>query len=409
MVRVARAAVVALTALALLACDDNTGPSVSTPQLPRIETAMALGALHTCALTASGKAYCWGKNNVGQLGDGSLNDHITPSLITAPASAVFVHISAANNYTCAVTAQHELYCWGAIPQGAASVATPQLLVGAPQVQAVSAGWFIGCALDLSNLAYCWGTNEVGQLGNGDSVAKAAPVAVNGGVKFRNITAGLKTTCGLTSGSQAFCWGNNAQRNTGVAGSPSAVIAPTAVQGGLAFTTLVTGATLSCGIVASSAGYCWGQSYFGSGGFGQASEFSISPPTTFVAPTQVGAMLFKQIVPGTGNDIYDSTCGLRADGTAFCWGMNSSGQLGISTSLPTACSDSGQLWQCTNTPLAVSTSEKFLWLASGAETVCGITTSHVLMCWGRNGAGQVGDGTTVNQLVPIVVAGGLVMP
>jgi alpha-tubulin suppressor-like RCC1 family protein len=129
-------------------------------------TSITAGNEYTCALTSAGAAYCWGKNNFGQLGDGTNTDSSTPVAVSMPAGVTFTSISVGYEHTCALTS--------------------------------------------TGAAYCWGANGFGQIGDGTTTDSNTPVAVSmpAGVTFTQIDAGHAYTCALTSTGIAYCWGNN---------------------------------------------------------------------------------------------------------------------------------------------------------------------------------------------------------
>lgn len=181
--------------------------------------AISAGAGHTCALDGTGKAWCWGRNVDGQLGDG------TPISRTAPAAVAgnlsFAAISAGNGFTCGISATGDLYCWGYNPLGqlgitGAARTVPTQVPGIANVMTISAGGEHACAITLGGSAWCWGNNSRGQVGSGGSTsAFFQPTGVAGALSFRSISAGAAHTCGLTTAGIAYCWGGNDEGRLGV--------------------------------------------------------------------------------------------------------------------------------------------------------------------------------------------------
>jgi len=172
------------------------------------------------------------------------------------------------------------------------------------------------------MAYCWGSNGYGQLGDGTvGTNRSAPVDVSGGRAFTALVAGSNHTCGLVSGGTTYCWGSNlfGQLGDGTSGYGTDRTAPVAVSGGRTFTALVAGGYHTCGLVSGGTAYCWGGNYSGQLGDGTTSQQ--------LAPVEVSdGRVFTALVAG-GNQ----TCGLVSGGTAYCWGDNSFGELGDGTS------------------------------------------------------------------------------
>lgn len=196
--------------------------------------------------------------------------------------------------------------------------------------------------------------------------------------LQSVDAGGNHSCGVAAGGAAFCWGANGSGQLGAAVADTKV--PTAVVGGLAFTSITTGGAHSCGLV-SGAAYCWGNNSTG--------QLGDATTTTRFQPAPVaGGFIFTAIEAG---DLH--TCGLQANGTARCWGLNSSGQLGDG-------SVGAQL-----SPTLVVDAHVFTALSAGSVHTCGIEAAKVF-CWGSNVQGRLGDGTTINRPVPTPVSGGL---
>lgn len=246
------------------------------------------------------------------------------------------------------------------------------------------GDFHSCGLNSVGEVFCWGANQQGQSGNGLSANEraAAPIAVLGGFIFAKIYAGGSHSCGITTDGVSMCWGNNVGGQLGI-GSVETKPQPTAVVGGQVFTSLTTStAAHTCGLTAAGAAWCWGENEFGRLGDGTQ--------TLRNAPVAVsGGIVFTSISAGGGH-----TCGLTAAGTAYCWGLNSRGQVGDGTTANKLV------------PVPVSTSLKFRQIAAGVAHTCALTEQNIPYCWGDNVAGALGDGTTTSsQNTPVPVAGG----
>jgi alpha-tubulin suppressor-like RCC1 family protein len=250
-------------------------------------TALAAGSSHTCALATTGGAYCWGVDESGQLGDGSSGFSATPRAVTA--DTLFAAIAAGGSHTCALTATGAAYCWGSNAAGQLGDGyrlnglsfknTPVAVAGGLTFVQISAGGSHTCAVTAAGVAYCWGANTAGQLGTGaaDSFA-LTPQRVTGSVNFHTITAGGPHICGLSTDSLAYCWGNNADGELGngtTSSQPTAT--PVPVSGGPHFADLRAGASHTCAIT-GGAGlviYCWGLGLQGQ--LGQAFPHSSAVP------------------------------------------------------------------------------------------------------------------------------------
>src|SRR2546425_524199 len=190
-------------------------------------SAVTAGYSHTCGLaTVAGAApYCWGGNGSGQLGDGTTMSQSSPVLVQTPAGVSFTALTAGTAQTCGVTAAGVAYCWGANGSGqlgdgtTTSRSTPVLVQSPPGVTstAVGAGASHAGGVTAAGAAYCWGGNGSGQLGDGTNTTnRLTPVLVQApaGESFKAVTAGAVHTCGVTAAGTAYCWGRNVEGQLG---------------------------------------------------------------------------------------------------------------------------------------------------------------------------------------------------
>lgn len=280
---------------------------------------VAAGGSHSCAVTSGGEAYCWGGNTAGQLGDGTTTQRQSPVRVITPAGVTFAQLAAATVQTCGVTTAGAVYCWGLNRLTPILVPAP---VGVIFTQVATYGEH-ACGVSTAGSAYCWGDNSQGQLGDGTSSERVAPVLVTAptGVTFTQVATGAVHSCGLTTAGAVYCWGNNQAGQLGAdlfvrSFTPVLVNAPA----GVTFTQLSAGGGHSCAVTAAWEAYCWGGNPSGQLGDGTT--------TTRFAPfrvTPVTGATFTQLDAGRGH-----TCAATIAETVFCWGFNRSGQLGDGT-------------------------------------------------------------------------------
>ena len=240
-------------------------------------TAVAAGGLHTCAVTNGGALVCWGSNNNGQLGDGTAANRLTPVAVSGLSSGVTA-VAGGAFHSCAVTSAGGVVCWGRNEDGqlgdgtTTPRSTPAPVSGLSSgVTAIALGSFHACALTGVGGIVCWGDNRYGQLGDGTTVKRLTPVAVTGLSDVMAVATGGSHTCAVTSGGGVLCWGFYASGKT-TAITPEAVNSlpsgVTAVAAGVSHTCAVT----SGGVVA-----CWG--FNGSGQLGDGTTTDHTTPVT----------------------------------------------------------------------------------------------------------------------------------
>lgn len=309
---------------------DGDGLICGLPVVPLSFTDVGAGYTHSCGLTAAGTAYCWGFNQSGQLGDESTTQRLTPVAVHMPAGKTFASIAVGGAHTCGLTAAGEAYCWGEnnsygqVGDGTLENKVIPVAVQSGDVlfTSITAGGAHTCALTASGQAYCWGYNLNGQLGDNSTTNRSTPVQVAQpeGVTFNRITAGGSHTCALTAANVAYCWGwdDFGQLGDGATVDQSA---PVAVQvRGATFATLSAGGAHTCGKTPTGDSYCWGGNIHGE--LGDGTNDNSSTPVQVPMPSGVDSLTPR----GGGNH----TCGLTYQGAAYCWGFNDQGQVGDGT-------------------------------------------------------------------------------
>jgi alpha-tubulin suppressor-like RCC1 family protein len=286
---------------------------------PALEfTALEAGDNNGCGITKDKLLYCWGPDASGQIGNGGKGGGAQPTLATVGQER-FDSITVGGEHACALNVARRAYCWGNDDFGqlgdnrTVRSTTPIPVIGNLTFSSISAGTFHTCGISNAQI-YCWGRNESGQLGSGViSVSSDAPVPVVGGAGFVALSAGGNHTCALSASGEAFCWGNNESLESGQPdGLP--VLAAVAVGGGV-FTRISSGNAHTCGLTATGVVSCWGRNddaQLGNGSMGGTSP---------IAAVQ-SAIAFKSVTAGANH-----TCALGSDGETYCWGSNVYGTLG----------------------------------------------------------------------------------
>jgi alpha-tubulin suppressor-like RCC1 family protein len=366
----------ATTALTVRALIDN-GPPV------------AVGGLHTCALSTEGQAYCWGNNNSGQLGDGTSEDRLSPVPVSGAVRFVALTGGRGTAFTCGLDASGAAWCWGSNSVGelgdgtTLSRAVPTRVFTDRRFAQLTAGRSHACGIATDGESYCWGFNFYGQLGGNSTANATTPTRVQSAVRFARIGSGSNHTCAQQVTGETWCWGINDQGQLGngttTGSSPNPL--PVAVSTAQRFVALTSGGFHNCGLTAAGTAYCWGNNNSGQLGDGTTATQS--------TPVAVPGGPYAAISAG---QFY--SCATTGSGSTTCWGSNSLGQLG-----------DGLL---TNrlTPTPVSGSLAFLAVYPSVNHSCGMVTTGALQCWGYNSNGQLGDGTRSNLVAPAPIAGNI---
>jgi alpha-tubulin suppressor-like RCC1 family protein len=382
--------------LVTLGCrDDTTSPTVpeSTPALatassqPLAFRQVSAGAYHSCGVTADSRAYCWGEGAFGALGDGETSPLNRSRPVAVAGGLRFRSVSAGTSYACGLTIDRRAYCWGINADGELGDGTttgrtsPVAVAGGRRFRQVSASYRHTCGVTTSHVTVCWGRNAGGELGDGTTTQHLRPARVAGGLKFSQVRAGGLHTCGLTTGDRVYCWGSNDFGQLGD-GTTTTRLKPVAALGGLSFRQVTSGAASTCGVTTGARAYCWGRNQYGE--LGDGTTTPRLRPRAVVA----GGLQFDNLTMGVFH-----TCGVTTDHRPYCWGWNFYGQLGDGT-------NTNRL-----TPVAVATGLRFGAVSSGVvgSHNCAVTASEVAYCWGRNSSGNLGDGTTIDRRTPVAVA------
>src|SRR6266516_3798313 len=245
----------------------------------------------SCGITTDGRAYCWGPNGWGGLGNGTITPYAGSTVPVAVAGGLTLQSVSVRRHVCAVATSGAAWCWGLNEKGQIGDGTienqghPTAVQGGLRFAQVSAGWDLTCGVTVGGAAYCSGWNQFCQLGDGTEIDRTSPVAVVGGLTFLTVSAGLDFTCGITTGHKAYCWGDNYAGELGdstITGPETcyagAWIAcsttPVAVAGELTFTMVSAGLGHACGITTEGAAYCWGRNDEGELGDGTTTSSSI---------------------------------------------------------------------------------------------------------------------------------------
>ena len=235
-----------------------------------------------------------------------------------------------------------------------------------------------CAITIAGATKCWGFNESGETGSTASAGDCLigpcsldPQPVEVAARFDAIAAGHRHTCAVARG-EAWCWGNNARGQAGAAtyaaGCAATPCAPPRRIDGLANVVAVaSGGSHACALTRDGTAWCWGDNRNGQLGIGQPTVLESSSPRRVITDTR-----FTSIAAGTWH-----TCALGVDGTVACWGDGRAGQLGAD--------------QATRSEIPLRESSRRRWsaLSAGGRSTCALLPTGEVWCWGSGAGGRLG--------------------
>ena len=261
-----------------------------------------------CGIDASGTGICWGSNGDGELGRGTQDgDGVDQPPASVSGGLVFDQIAAGSGHACGLTADGLAYCWGDNTWGQLGNAStdralePVAVLGSELYLDIDADLGITCAIRIDGIAACWG---IGNLGNATIHESHQPLAVSGGIPFTAITVGPDHACARTATGVVFCWGANTDGQVGTGTAGGVVDVPAAIGGTLRLSRIDAGTTHTCGLRGNGEAHCWGSGAIG-----------IGTGTSAAAPTPVSTELrFASISAGE-----DRTCAATTGGATYCWG------------------------------------------------------------------------------------------
>ena len=395
---------------------------------------LALGARHTCVLSAAGTVSCWGEGQYGQLGMGNTNsigDNEVPESVGVPVDLGFVGattiplrasaITAGDAHTCAIVTGARVKCWGAAGYGqlgrgnstpigdneTPAATTPLNIGNNDAIESVSAGDIHTCATTIAHVVYCWGNSDFGQAGQGTTVPIGdtagerpnAPVQLPNGLGARVVSAGAAHTCVVLDGNNVTCWGQATFGQLGYGNinhiGDNEFVAANPVHGGRVLlraspvntVALAVGhGAHTCAIVRGGSVSCWGANSWGQLGLARPDAIGDDE-----LPETAGTVALPENRAALALAIGEfHTCALLAGGKVSCWGNGANGRLGYGNTAPVGDNE---------TP---ATGPGFVQLPGGATATaiatgmahtCALLASGKVTCWGANGSGQLGYGNT----------------
>ena len=332
---------------------------------------VAAGRDHTLGLRTNGTLYAWGRNDHGQLGNGTGTNATTPTLVSG--MGPYTQVAAGGSHSLALQANGTAWAWGRNDYGQLGIGTTadahapvQVSGGGTYVQ-LAAGGLHSLGLQTNGTAWAWGSNSSGQLSTAGPDA-SSPTAVSEVGPYTQVTAGDEHSMGLKSNGTAWAWGRNDSGQLGNGGTT--VTKPTQVGSASTWVMVAAGGGHSLGLQANGVLYTGGRNDYGQLGNGTVANAVVFVATGSALPTRSTAV---------GKDF---GVAVRADGTLWAWGHNQFNQLG-----------NGTIFDHIR-PEQVGTSNEWVQVAAGADYALALKANGTLWAWGHNDYGQLGTGTTV---------------
>lgn len=295
-------------------------------------------------------------------------------------------ISGSSSHICGVTIESDTLCMGqngsgqiGAPSGPRIYTVPIAVQASPNFKSIFSASAYSCGLTLQGLVYCWGDNQYGQLGDGTKVASHIPIRVAGTSRFISLSVGEKHACAINTGKQLYCWGQSdligtkfavAEFTDSTLPMPLNLVRPpfrtvqkadeppSAPEFDLVEAVSV-GDGYTCALDRRAQLYCWGINTAGRLGTGDTSNSAV--------PALIAnGMRFKEIQAGPGNH----TCGISMTNKVYCWGDNSFGQIGIGSR------------DSVGIPTEVKSDRNFNYLWIGPVATCAGAEVGGIFCWGK---------------------------
>ena len=374
------------------------GPGGTPPTLggtTAAPTSLICGDDHTCFVNGTGSLACWGLNLERQLGHFGTVAGGDAWLANQGNFTRVAMVDAEQRHSCAVLSDASLWCWGTVPPDTSPQAAPARIMGSAwgshaggmPVSAVYVGEDHTCAVLGDGSLWCWGLGSRGQLGIGSIANQHDPVRVMpaewgsgpGLLGVNTASASWYHSCAVLADGSLWCWGAGQHGTLGV-GSEARHTVPVRVQaedwgsgeGQVSVVQVSTGGQHTCAVLADGSAWCWGQGADGRLGTGNT-ETKTTPQRLLLLPEGQGAIIID------AGELH--TCALLSSGMPWCWGSNSTGQLGGGSGGTTFSA----------TPAAVNTAgwggKAAVRITTGQFFSCAVLEDGSLWCWGGNDSGQ----------------------
>ncbi len=348
---------------------------------------------HTCASRPSGAIACWGRNLVGQLGNGTTTESHVPVAVVGFTDSVQPATKTYDAWasSCGLHASGQASCWGHREHGqlgdgsgnGGNTPTKKTVVNLADAVQLSAGDDHVCAVRRTGSVACWGDKGHGRLGNGTTSGYSdVPLTVPGITSAIQVSAGDRHTCVVLATGGVLGWGDRGRGRVGDGSTSSNALVPVAVPGIANAAQVSAGREHTCVVLLDGTARCWGNNDDDRIGDGSSTSGDQLTPAVVSGLTDA-----VQIAAGAQH-----TCAVRQGGGVVCWGRRSDGRVG----------NGGSTSGTSPTPVAVSILTDAVSVDAGDRHTCAATLGSAVFCWGHGTDGKLGDGATSSRTEPVQV-------
>jgi alpha-tubulin suppressor-like RCC1 family protein len=350
------------------------------------------GVEWSCDFTSSvgSKALAWGSNGEGRLGDNTTTNRSSPVSVVGGFTD-WCQVSVGYRHSLGVRTNGSAWTWGNNGSGrlgddtTTNRSSPVSVVGGfTDWCQVSGGYAHSLGVRINEIAWAWGNNCDGQLGDNTTTNRSSPVSVVGGfTDWCQVSAGFVHSLGVRTNGTLWAWGNNTEGQLGD-NTVTNTSSPVSVVGGFTdWCQVSAGDAHSLGVRTNGTAWAWGR--------GDGAQLGDNTTTTRSSPVSVvgGFTDWCQVSGG-----YNHSLGVRTNGSAWAWGCNCNGRLGDNTTTDRSSPVS-----------VVGGFTDWCQVSSSGYHSLGVRTNGTAWAWGANGQGRLGDGTVTNRSSPVSVVGG----
>ena len=397
-----------------------------------VKLARGSSATFSAGIRADGTLWTWGRNALGQLGDGTTTDRYSP--VQVGSATDWMTLSCGQNHTLAIKSDGTLWAWGynfsnQVGDGTGTTRTSPVQIGAGSTwTSVSGGLYHSVGVKSDGSLWTWGWNGYGQLGDGTFTQRATPVRTGTATDWAKVACGGNHTLGIKNNGTLWIWGYNSGGQVGD-GSYTNRSAPVQIGSDTTWVSVAGGEFHTVATKADGTLWTWGSNDQGQLGDGTNNGRN-SPARVGSANNWTAAV-----------SAFNHTLAVKSDGTLWAWGHNSNGQVGDGTVMnrntpvqigstanwatvgsgywhTIAVQTDGSLWTwgsndsgrlgyvsstLTPSPVSLGTASSTKASARGSTHAASVRSDGTLWAWGYNIYGQVGDGTTgTNRITPVQI-------